>query len=201
MLIPNTQQTRLLTVFDAAEVESVYDSQPKLMLIPKAPGALPYGKTFVSLLNSGCYAYGSFLGNHLQAFAVFYPWPHLPATTLVLATNRPTGSIYNPQQSGLTAVFDAGLLHAETDARCMLFTVRSAAKKWNHNTMVSPKLGRFYDYRSTVAERLPKGQQSKFASINQLVLNSRPVLTDSFLICAIAPWSEPPLNTEPQPFV
>lgn len=191
-----------LTGADAVAVQEVYDSQPKLMLVKKRPDAPPYAGTFISLLSSGCYAYGAFKDGKLHAFTVFFAWPWLPATTLVLACNRPTGTIYSPVKSGLQVVFDAGLAHAENESRYMVFTVRSAESKWNHKTMVSLKLGRFNEYRSTVAEHIAAGNKSKFEAINQMVLGNRPVSADAFLICAVAPWgNDAPLNTQPQPLV
>ncbi len=195
---PVSFEVRRLQLADAQAVQDVYDSQPKLMLVKKRSDAPPYADTFKSLLSSGCYAYGAFSGEELRAFAVFYFWPWLPATTLVLACCRPTGGIYNPEKSGIAAVFNAGLAYAEADSRYMLFTVRSAQRKWSHDTMVSEKMGRFFEYRSTVAERIPAGGQSKFDLINQLVLNARPVSSDVFLICAIAPWgNDTPLDAKP----
>ena len=189
---------RQLNLADAQAVQEVYDSQPKLMLVKKHSDAPPYADTFASLLSADCYAYGAFSNNELRAFAVFYLWPRLPATTLVLACCRPTGGVYRPEKSGIAAVFDAGLAHAERNSRYMFFTIRSANKKWNHDTMVSEKMGRFFQYRSTVAERIPAGERSQFDLINQLVLNSQPASTDVFLICAIAPWgNDAPLNAKP----
>lgn len=199
---PAQFNVRQLNSGDAAAVQDVYDSQPKLMLVKKRLDAPPYAGTFRSLLSSGCYAYGAFKDDKLQAFTVFFAWPWLPATTLVLACNRPTGTIYNPVKSGLQIVTDAALAHAEKDSRYMLFFVRAAKEKWSHETIVSPKLGRFNEYRSTVAEHIAAGNKSKFEAINQMVLGNRPVSADAFLICAVAPWgNDAPLNTQPQPLV
>jgi hypothetical protein len=195
---PVSFEVRLLQLADAQAVQDVYDSQPKLMLVEKRKDAPPYADTFKSLLSSGCYAYGAFNSGILCAFSVFFVWQGLPATTLVLSCCRPTGGVYRPEKSGFAAALDAAIFHAEQDSRYMIFAVRSANKKWDHHTVVSPRVGRFYEYRSTVAERIAAGSLSKFHAINQMVLGSRPVSADAVLICAIAPWgNDAPLDAKP----
>lgn len=179
-------KTRQLSLADAQAVQACYDSQPKLMLIEKGENDPPYADIFNHLLRSGCIAFGVYDSQELKAFSVFWPWPHMPAATLVLAVNRPDGALYNPQRSGLQAALDAGLAHLESEGRSSVYFVRSAAKRWKHS-VIRNRLGRLGEYHSVAIEKIPAGALSRFNDFNRLILGGRPVRGDAILVHSVVP--------------
>jgi hypothetical protein len=131
-------------------------------------------------------AYGAFDGDVVQAFCVVWPWPTLPASTLVMACNRPDGKIYNPQRSGFSATLDACIRHMERDGRRIAYYVRSSGRAWKNST-AQRGLGIFEKYRCTVAEHIPIGCVSKHSDFNRFVLGNIPVSSDAVVIAAVAP--------------
>ncbi len=178
--------TRPLTIADSREVQACYDSQPKLMLVEKRPDEPPYSGVFEQLLLTGCMAFGAYADDELRAFSVFWLWPTLPASTLVLAVNRPDGMLYNPQRSGLQAALDAGLTHMEADGRTSVYFARSAAARWKHS-IIKRRLGRLGEYNASAVERIQRGQHSRFPAFNQLVLGGCAVRGDATIVHAVAP--------------
>lgn len=179
-------QIRRLSIADFQDVQDCYDSQPKLMLVEKSPDEPPYAGTFQNLLLSGCVSFGAFDGHELKAFSVFWPWPTLPASTLVLAVNRPDGAIYNPERSGLQAVLDAGLAHMEADGRVSVYFARSGARRWKHS-VIRKRLGRLSEYHASAVEHIAAGQLSKYQDFNRFVLGSHAVRGDAVMVHAVAP--------------
>jgi hypothetical protein len=179
-------QIRRLEIADSQSVQDCYDSQPKLMLVEKSPNEAPYASTFQHLLFAGCVSFGAFDGHELKAFATFWPWPTLPASTLVLAVNRPDGMLYNPERSGLQAVLNAGLSHMEADGRTSVYFARSGARRWKHS-LIKQRLGRLGEYHASAVERIPAGQGSRFEDFNRFVLGGRSVRGDAVMVHAVAP--------------
>lgn len=179
-------QIRRLEVADSQSVQDCYDSQPKLMLVEKPPNEAPYANTFQHLLFAGCVSFGAFDGLQLKAFSTFWPWLTLPASTLVLAVNRPDGMLYNPERSGLQAVLNAGLAHMEADGRSSVYFARSGAKRWKHS-LIKQRLGRLGEYHASSVERILAGQVSHYADFNRFVLGNRPVRGDAVMVHAVAP--------------
>ena len=180
--------TRQLTLSDAQSVEDCYDSQPKLMLIEKNEGDPPYSSIFNHLLNSGCIAFGTFDGDTLKAFAILWPWPTLPASTLVLIVNRPDGMTYNPERTGLRSALDAALKCMEMQGRTSVYFARSAARQWKNST-IKKRLGRLSEYHTIAAERILANRPSCFPDFNRFILGGRPVRGDAIIVHALAPQS------------
>lgn len=181
--------TRRLSKADTLAVQACFDSQPKVMMGFKDPNRKPYADIFEALIQSGCVAYGTWHKNILQAFVIVWPWPFLPASTVVMGCNRPNGQIYNPSRSGLKTSFDACLSHMESDGRMSVYFVRSSGKAWKNST-ITKGLGRFEQYRCTVAERIQIGQISKYQGFNQLVLGNQPVSSNAVIVAAVAPMTQ-----------
>lgn len=182
-------QTRRLLISDADIVERCFDSQPRLMLAPKRLESRQYAATFRNLIMSGCIAYGAFRDDTLAAFSIIWPWPNLPASTLVLTANRPSGMLFNPVRSGFAAAQDAALAHMEAEGRTMLIYVRSANRKWTRDK--THKLsGRIGEYHVAPAERIAAGSLSRHDSINRFVLGNTPVASDAILVTAIRPFPD-----------
>jgi hypothetical protein len=182
-------QVRRLLISDADIVEECFDSQPRLMLAPKSLEPRQYAATFRNLIMSGCVAYGAFRDDVLAAFSIVWPWPNLPASTLVLTANRPNGMLFNPARSGFSAAQDAALAHMEAEGRTMLIYVRSANPKWTRDK--THKLsGRIGEYHVAPAERIAAGSLSRYDSINRFVLGSSPVHSDALLVTAIRPFAD-----------
>lgn len=181
--------TRRLSRVDALAVQACFDSQPKVMMWFKDSNRKPYADTFQALIQSGCVAYGTWHEDILQAFVIVWPWPFLPASTVVMGCNRLTGQIYNPRRSGLKASFDACLIHMESDSRMLVYFVRSSGKAWKNST-ITKGLGRFEQYQCTVAEHIKIGHTSKYQGFNQLVLGNQPVSSNAVIIAAIAPMTQ-----------
>jgi hypothetical protein len=181
--------TRQLRADDAASVQSVYDSQPKLMLAPKRAGEPPYASTFTQLLASGCVAYGAFAADQLTAFVVVWPWPDLPVSSLVLFCSRPDGMVYNPSRTGLAQAMDACLHTLEAEQRFTLYFVRSSGGRWRHS-VVRRRFGRFGQYDARPVEVLSAGQRSKFPGINARLLNGAAMRADCAIIVATAPTDQ-----------
>lgn len=179
--------TRLIASH-AEAVQDCFDSQPKVMMTTKKPGREPYAQTFCNLIESGCVAYGLFDGDVIQAFCVVWPWPTLPASTLVMACNRPDGKIYNPQRSGFSATLDACLGDMERDGRRIAYYVRSSGRAWKNSTAQKGH-GRFGEYHCTAAEHIPIGCVSKYSDFNRFVLGNMPVSSDAVVIAAVAPMA------------
>lgn len=175
-----------LTALDAEAVQGCFDSQPKLMMTIKNPGREPYARTFRSLLASGCVSYGLRADDEIRAFCVVWPWPSMPASTIVLACNRPIGQIYNPQRSGLQATLDACLRAMESEGRRIAFFVRSTGRAWKGGT-AQKGTGRLAEYFCTVAERIPAGRLSRYSDYNRYVLGNHPVPSDAVVVVAAAP--------------
>ena len=185
----NPFQIKQLTLADAQDVQSCYDSQPKLMLSPKTKGEQPYAWTFQSLIQSGCIAYGAFKDGVLAAFCVVWPWPSQPTSTLVLFVNRPTGSAFNPRSSGLQAAIDGALFHLEQTGRSALYFARAKSDRWK-NSVVTRRIGRLGEYHAIPAEIIPSGRLSKYPDINNYVLGRTPVRREAVLVLAVKPHEE-----------
>jgi hypothetical protein len=184
--VTNQLFVKRLTASDAIDVQACFDSQPKVMMAVKQPGRDPYAGTFTNLLRSGCVAYGALSGDLVQAFTIVWPWPSLPASTIVMGCNRPTGGIYSPRKSGFQATFDACLLEMESDQRRLTYHVRSSGTAWKDSTLAKG-VGRFEHYRRTVAEQIPAGSLSRYSDFNRFILGSRPVSANAVIIAAVAP--------------
>lgn len=181
----NTEAKRLMPAH-ASEVQACFDSQPKVMMAAKQPGRAPYADTFLSLLDSGCVAYGVFDGELVQAFTVVWPWPNMPASTIVMGCNRPSGGIYNPRKSGFQATFDACLLEMEAGHRRLTYHVRSIGTAWKDSTMKNG-VGRFEHYHRTAAEYIQAGCISKYNDFNRFVLGGNPVNSNAVIVAGSAP--------------
>jgi len=179
-------QIRRLSIADSQDVQDCYDSQPKLMLVEKSSDEPPYAGTFQNLLFSGCVSFGAFDGATLKAFCVLWPWPNLPASTIVLAVNRPDGAIYNPERTGFRAALDAGLAHVEADARTSVYFARSAKRQWN-NRATTRRLGRLAEYQARPVETIAGGCLSRFQDFNRFILGGRAIRSDAVIIHATAP--------------
>jgi len=178
--------TRPLSIADSREVQACYDSQPKLMLIEKSPDEAPYAGVFEQLLLTGCVAFGAYANDELRAFVVFWPWPSLPASTLVLMVNRPDGMIYNPERSGLQAALDAGIASMEAEGRSSIYFARAAGGRWKNST-IKRRLGRLSEYHFLAVERVEGGKLARFPAFNQLILGGRPLRGDAIIGHALAP--------------
>ena len=184
-MLLNTATTKL-GAEHAALVQSCFDSQPKVMLEKKKVGREPYSETFLNLVESGCTSYGVFNNDVLQAFCIVWPWPSIPASTMVMACNRPDGKIYNPQRSGFSTTLEACLLEMERGDRRITYYVRSSGRAWKNSTAQKGH-GRFGEYQCTAAEHIKQGQMSKYSDFNRYILGSRPVSADAVVVAAIAP--------------
>lgn len=182
-------QVRRLFIHDADIVEECFDSQSRLMLAPKRLESGQYAATFRNLIMSGCVAYGAFRDDVLAAFSIVWPWPDLPASTLVLTANRPNGMLFNPARSGFSAAQDAALAHMEAEGRTMLIYVRSANPKWTRDKCLS-LCGRIAEYHLAPAERIVAGSLSRYDSINRFVLGNSPIHSDGLLVTAIRPFTD-----------
>lgn len=180
---------RRLVADDALAVQDCFDSQPKVMMKAKESSREPYADTFSDLIYSGCIAYGAWNGGVLQAFLIMWPWPTLPASTVVMGCNRPTGQKYNPIRSGLTASFDACIAHMEADGRRIIYFVRSSGKAWKNST-ITKGLGKFSHYHCTAVEHIKAGALSKYSDFNQLILGYRPVSSNAVIVAAVAPMTQ-----------
>jgi hypothetical protein len=187
--LPAEIKSRQLTLADALAVQGCYDSQPLIMLTTKIPDAPPYAQTYSHLLSTGCLAFGSFINEQMTAFVVVWPWPDLPASTLVLFCSRPDGKIFNPERTGLRAAMDATLRSLETRGYRTLYFVRSSGGRWKHSTILK-RFGRFAEYSASPIEQLQAGQRSRFAGVNQRVLGGSSVRAQAAVIVAVAPAAE-----------
>lgn len=180
-------QTRLLSANDAASVQSVFDSQPLVMLSPKLADANPFAQIFSQDLSSGCLCFGTFdKQDQLVAFATFWPWPDAPLSTLAMICNRPTGSVFSGQLSGLGPALDAALGWLESHGYTGFYAVRANHPRWK-NSIVQARLGRISQYHFNVAEVIPQHALSRHKLINQRVLGNRPMRTDALLLLVTAP--------------
>lgn len=182
----NEAVVKRLAAIHAGAVQACFDSQPKVMMAIKKPGRAPYADTFLSLLESGCVAYGMFDGELVQAFTIVWPWPTMPASTIVMGCNRPSGGIYNPRRSGFQATFDACLSEMEADHRRLTYHVRSSGTAWKDSTM-RKGVGRFEQYHRTAAEYIQAGCISKYNDFNRFVLGGNPVNSNAVIVAGSAP--------------
>jgi hypothetical protein len=181
-------KTRLLTLNDAIAVQSVFDSQPLIMLSPKLPDAIPYAQAFSQNLNTGCICFGAFDNKDtLVAFVTFWPWPDAPLSTLVMICNRPTGSVFSGRLSGLGPAFDAAVTYMESLGYTGFYSVRANNPRWK-NHIVQARLGRFNLYQVSVPEIIPQHCLSRYTLINQRVLGQQPVRTEVLLMLAVLPF-------------
>lgn len=187
--MPGNIESRQLSAADADLVEECYDSQPRLMLAPKRPGATRYSATFRSLLASGCVAFGAFRDGVLVAFSVAWPWPHLPVATLVIWVCRPTGTIYNPERSGLRHALDAALAHVEALGVWSTYYVRADKGAWTRSRVIRG-LGRHAEYRHVPVERIARGDLSRYQDFNRLVLGGMPVPRDAVIVQGLRPHDD-----------
>lgn len=176
--------TRRLNLADAAAVQVVYDSQPRVMLREKEPSEVAYEGVFRNHLLSGCISYGAFLGAELLAFCTVWPWPGLPIGTLVLFVNKPNGAVFNPEKTGLAAAVDAALDHLAADGVPTVYFVRAQSKKWK-NSRVTRNFGTFGESFSRDVEYINAGSLSKNAGINAYVLGNSPPKADAVLVCVM----------------
>jgi hypothetical protein len=177
---------RRLSLIDCDVVQDCYDSQPRIMLAAKNRNAPAYARTFNQLLGTGCIAYGTFVAGRLSAFVILWPWPDLPASTLVLFCSRPDGKIFNPERTGLRHAMDAALAHAEQSGRNTLYFIRARSSKWL-NSKILNRFGRFSEYRASPIQTLPPGGVSGFSGINSRVLNNMPASAAGVVIVAVSP--------------
>jgi hypothetical protein len=187
--MPGNVESRRLDASDADLVEECYDSQPRLMLAEKRPGATRYAIVFRGLLASGCIAYGAFRDGVLVAFCVLWPWPGLPVATMVIFLSRPTGSIYNPERSGLRYAIDAALAHVEALGVWSIYYVRADSERWRRSR-VTRGLGRHGEYRLVPVERIARGSLSRYPDINRLVLGGMPVPGDAVIVQGLRPYDD-----------
>jgi len=173
---------------DAEAVKDCFDSQPKVMLETKRLDREPYDMTFKNLIRSGCTAYGMVNDGVVQAFSIVWPWPSMPASTIVMACNRPDGKIYNPKRTGLSASLDACLIEMEQQERRISYYVRSSGKAWKNSTAHKGH-GRFGEYQCTAAEHISQGCASRYSDFNKFILGGRPVSSDAVIIVATAPMN------------
>lgn len=174
---------------DADIVEECFDSQPRLMLAPKRAGAKEYAAVFRGLIADGCVAYGAFRDGVLAAFCIVWPWPSLPIATMVIFLNRPTGTIYNPERSGLRHAIDAALAHIEALGVWSIYYVRADTERWRRSRVVRG-IGRMGEYQLVPVERIASGSLSRYPPINDLVLGGLPVPGDAVLVQGLRPYDD-----------
>jgi hypothetical protein len=179
-------EIRQLTPLDAEQVESVFDSQPKLMLKEKLERKSPYSATFRSLLLNRAIAWGAFDGDRLNAFSIAYKWNDFPIGTLVMLACRPDGKIFNPERTGLAQAVDASLDHLIKLGAPTVYFVRANNKKWT-NSLMQKRFGKFGKSYASAVEYINAGELSKHQAINDLVLNRVPLSVDSVLVCLTRP--------------
>lgn len=187
--VNNQFQVRRLSMSDADIVEECFDSQPLLMLAPKRVGAKEYAAVFRGFIANGCIAYGAFRDGVLAAFCIVWPWPNLPTATMVIFLNRPTGTIYNPERSGLRHAVDATLAHIEALGYWSIYFARADNKKWTHSRIVR-RLGRLGEYQLVPVERIARGKLSRHPDINRLVLGGTPVQGDAIIVQGLRPHGD-----------
>jgi len=181
--------TRQLTAEDAEDVQVCFDSQPKVMMEIKRHDRQPYADTFLSLIKSGCVAFGAWEDGDLKAFSIVWRWQSMPTATIVMSCNKPTGGLYNPIKSGLQASLDACLLQMEGEGCRVFYYVRSSGKAWRSST-AKRNHGRFGQYSFTAAEHISKGDMSRYPTFNQMILGGQPVSADAVIVAAIAPMDQ-----------
>jgi hypothetical protein len=179
-------EIRQLTPLDAEQVESVFDSQPKLMLKKKSDRRSPYSVTFRSLLSSGAISWGAFIEGEMKAFAVGYKWSMFPIGTLVMMASKPDGKIFNPERTGLAQAVDATLDHLIELGAPTVYFVRAHNRKWT-NSLMQKRFGKFGSSYASAVEYISAGNLSKHQAINDLVLNRLPPSVDSVLVCLTRP--------------
>lgn len=179
-------QTRRLLISDAEIVEECFNSQPRLMLRDKTNDESAYAGVFRSHLLTGCVSYGAFSGEELRAFCTVWQWSGFPIGSLVLFVNKPDGSLFNPERTGLACAVDAALDHLAAIGVPTVYFVRAESTKWR-NSRITKNFGLFGLSFSKDVERIKSGQLSKHEAINTFVLNNQPPKADAILVCVTRP--------------
>jgi hypothetical protein len=182
----NARHARRLGAQDAAAIAEVFHSQDKLMLREKDQRQRGLAERLPRMLEKDCEGYGTFDGEALQAFCVFFPWRDLPFSTLVLIQGRPTPGPVDFSRNGLAACLDAAF--ASLEARGYTHTVfrRTLDPKWRTGFLLQ-KSGRLGEYAYTVSEKIAAGGVSRWERVNRCVLDNQPVELDTAIVVGARP--------------
>lgn len=161
----------------------VFESRDKLMLRPKSDRqrALPDG--FPAMLATGCEAYGSFEGEEMRAFCIFFPWRDLPMSTLVLMQSVPVPGVVDLGKNGLAPCLDSALDHMERRGYAHVVFRRAADARWRPERILR-NAGRLAGYAFSHLEMIPAGAASRWPGINDNVLDRRPVEQETAIVTA-----------------
>jgi hypothetical protein len=179
-------QARQLNADDADAIARVFHSRNKLMLRTKGERQRRLPEQIPRLLESGCEAYGTFFGEVLQAFSVFFPWRQLPFSTLVLMQSRPVDGPVNLTRNGLRHCLDAALRSLEGRGYTHTISRRILDAKWRPEFILK-NAGRLGEYSYTIVEVIRAGAASQWERINGSVLDNQPVEHDTAIVIGAKP--------------
>jgi hypothetical protein len=184
--MPSGIQAKRLSADDADAIARVFHSRSKLMLRTKNERQQRVPEDIPRLLDSGCEAYGTFFGDELQAFSVFFPWRQLPFSTLVLMQSRPVAGPVNLTRNGLRHCLDAALASLEGRGYTHTISRRILDPKWRREFILK-NAGRLGEYSYTIVEVIKAGAASQWERINGSVLDNRPVDHDTAIVIGARP--------------